>query len=126
MNYTKVLVVGGAGFIGRHVVNLLAARGIRATVPTRRRERAKHLILLPTVEVIETNVNALAEAIGHALDRPIEISHIDRRDIDNIRRRVVNIEKIRRMLHWAPQITLDRGLGETARWLAGGKILSVR
>jgi len=75
---------------------------------------------------IETNVNALAEAIGQALDRPIEISHIDRRDIDNIRRRVVNIEKIRRMLHWTPQITLDRGLSETARWLADGKILSVR
>ena len=75
---------------------------------------------------IETNVNALAEAIGQALDRPIEISHIDRRDIDNIRRRVVNIEKIRRMLHWTPQITLDRGLSETARWLAGSKIFSVR
>jgi UDP-glucose 4-epimerase len=75
---------------------------------------------------IETNVNALAEAIGQALDRPVEINHIDRRDIDNIRRRVVNIEKIRRMLHWTPQITLDRGLSETARWLADGKILSVR
>jgi UDP-glucose 4-epimerase len=75
---------------------------------------------------IETNVNGLAEAIGRALDRPIEISHIDRRDIDNIRRRVVNIEKIRRMLHWTPQITLDRGLSATARWLVDGKILSVR
>ena len=75
---------------------------------------------------IETNVHALANAIGQALDRPIEISHIDRRDIDNIRRRVVNIEKIRRMLHWTPQITLDRGLSETARWLADGKILSIR
>src|SRR5664280_3018914 len=39
---------------------------------------------------IETNVNGLAEAVGRALDRPIEISHVDRRDIDNIRRRVVN------------------------------------
>ena len=75
---------------------------------------------------IETSVNGLAEAIGRALDRPIDIVHIDRRDIDNIRRRVVNIEKIRRMLHWAPQITLDRGLTETARWLADGKTLSVR
>jgi len=58
MNYTRVLVVGGAGFIGRHVVNQLAARGIRVTVPTRRRDRARHLILLPTVEVVETDVNA--------------------------------------------------------------------
>jgi UDP-glucose 4-epimerase len=75
---------------------------------------------------IETSVNGLAESIGRALDRPVEIHHIDRRDIDNIRRRVVNIEKIRRMLHWTPQITLDRGLIETARWLADGKILSAR
>jgi UDP-glucose 4-epimerase len=44
---------------------------------------------------------------------------VDRRDIDNIRRRVVNIEKIRRMLRWSPQVTLQRGLAETAAWLAG-------
>ena len=75
---------------------------------------------------IETSVNSLAEAIGRAIDRPIKIEHIDRRDIDNIRRRVVNIEKIRRMLHWTPQITLDRGLSETAHWLAESKILSAR
>jgi UDP-glucose 4-epimerase len=75
---------------------------------------------------IETNVNGLAEAIGRALELPIEIRHIDRRDIDNIRRRVVNIEKIRRMLHWTPQVTLERGLAETARWLAASKVVSIR
>ncbi len=75
---------------------------------------------------IETSVNGLAEAIGRALDRPIEIQHIDRRDIDNIRRRVVNIEKIRRMLHWTPQVTLERGLVETAHWLAESGITSAR
>jgi UDP-glucose 4-epimerase len=66
---------------------------------------------------IETSVNALASAIGRSLDRPVEIRHVDRRDIDNIRRRVVNIEKIRRMLRWAPQVTLDRGLAGTSEWL---------
>ena len=66
---------------------------------------------------IETSVNALALGIGQALDKPVEIRHIDRRDIDNIRRRVVNIEKIRRMLRWAPQMTLARGLVGTAEWL---------
>ena len=75
---------------------------------------------------IETSVNALAEAIGRALDLPIEIRHIDRRDIDNIRRRVVNIEKIRRMLHWTPQTTLDGGLAATARWLADSKVITAR
>jgi uncharacterized protein YbjT (DUF2867 family) len=58
MKVNAVLVVGGSGFIGRHLVASLAAAGIRVTVPSRRRERAKHLILLPTVEVVEADVMA--------------------------------------------------------------------
>ena len=56
MKYENILVVGGSGFVGRHLVGALAARGARVTVPTRRRERAKHLILLPTVDVVEADV----------------------------------------------------------------------
>ena len=58
MKLTHVLVVGGSGFIGRHLVAALAARGLRVVVPSRRRERAKHLILLPTVEVLDADVLA--------------------------------------------------------------------
>jgi NADH dehydrogenase len=58
VKFDNVLVVGGSGFIGRHLVAALAARGIRVTVPSRRRERAKHLILLPTVDVVEADVLA--------------------------------------------------------------------
>lgn len=65
---------------------------------------------------IETSINTLARLIGEAAERDIEIQHIDRRDIDNIRRRVVSIEKARRMLRWSPQVTLAEGLRRTARW----------
>ena len=58
MKAHAVLVVGGSGFIGRHLVASLAAAGIRVTVPSRRRERAMHLILLPTVDVVEADVMA--------------------------------------------------------------------
>jgi NADH dehydrogenase len=58
MKLDKILVLGGSGFIGRHVVAALVRRGIKVTVPSRRRERAKHLILLPTVDVIETDILA--------------------------------------------------------------------
>ena len=57
MNVASVLVLGGSGFVGRHVVSQLAAQGLRVTVPTRSRERAKHLILLPTVDVVEADIN---------------------------------------------------------------------
>jgi uncharacterized protein YbjT (DUF2867 family) len=51
------LVLGGSGFVGRHLVARLAAAGRQVIVPTRRRERARHLILLPTVDVVEVDVH---------------------------------------------------------------------
>jgi len=57
MSDTATLVLGGSGFVGRHLVARLAAGGRRVIVPTRKRERAKHLILLPTVDVVEADVH---------------------------------------------------------------------
>ncbi|MBV9189800.1 MAG: complex I NDUFA9 subunit family protein [Betaproteobacteria bacterium] len=57
MKYNRVLVLGGSGFVGRHLVAALVRRGVRVTVPSRHRERAKHLILLPTVDVVEADIN---------------------------------------------------------------------
>ncbi len=57
MNISRVCVIGGSGFVGRHIVHRLATRGIKVIVPTRNRERAKHLIVLPTVDVVNANVH---------------------------------------------------------------------
>ncbi|MBI3057121.1 MAG: complex I NDUFA9 subunit family protein [Betaproteobacteria bacterium] len=60
MEFNNVCVIGGSGFVGRHVVHLLSAQGMNVTVPTRNRERAKELILLPTVDVVEADVHDAA------------------------------------------------------------------
>ena len=65
---------------------------------------------------IETSIADLARMVGLAAGRDAVVESVDRRDIDNIRRRVVNIEKARRMLHWVPQIRMQRGLDRTAEW----------
>jgi UDP-glucose 4-epimerase len=66
---------------------------------------------------IETSVNQLVALVSEATGREVTAAHIDRRDIDNIRRRVVSIEKARRMLRWSPQVTMATGLARTARWI---------
>src|ERR1700733_9610982 len=57
MRHQNILVIGGSGFIGGHLVAALVKEGRQVTVPTRRRERAKRLLLLPTIDVVEADIN---------------------------------------------------------------------
>jgi NADH dehydrogenase len=78
----KVLVLGGTGFVGRHVCEKLTRQNIHVTVPTRRRSNAKHVQSLPMLDVLEVNIHdpaALATLVaGHdAVVNLIAILHGD-------------------------------------------------
>jgi len=67
MNPQKICILGGSGFVGRHIASRLAAQGHRIVVPTRRRIQARELTVLPTVDLVETDIHA-----PHALEKLFE------------------------------------------------------
>ncbi len=58
MDIKKVLLLGGSGFVGTYIANRLSQRGIEVTIPTRRRERTKALIIQPNIDMPEVNINS--------------------------------------------------------------------
>jgi uncharacterized protein YbjT (DUF2867 family) len=60
----NILVLGGTGFIGRHVCEKLHREGWRITVPTRRALHAAHVQHLPRVTVIEADVHDPAQLLN--------------------------------------------------------------
>jgi uncharacterized protein YbjT (DUF2867 family) len=53
----RILVIGGSGFIGQHLVAKLAARGESVYVPTRRLPHARELMVHPTVTILPADVH---------------------------------------------------------------------
>ena len=112
MSIKYVGVLGGSGFVGTVLVNQLNDAGYKVKVFTRRREGAKHLILLPYVEVIECDVLddvQLAVAVSgcDAMINLIGVLHEDRHGSFNtmhaeLPQRLATIcrnEGVRRLLH---------------------------
>jgi NADH dehydrogenase len=71
MTIKTVTVLGGAGFVGSCLVAKLDGAGYQVKVLSRRREAAKHLILLPNVQVAECDVTD-----NHALNTALQGSDV--------------------------------------------------
>lgn len=110
MKIQRICILGGSGFVGTQLVSQLAARGLQVRVLSRRRETAKELILLPTVEVIEADVHDQQALIQHfrgmdAVINLVGILHEDkvgRVDLPSARRgdfQKVHVELPRKVLH---------------------------
>jgi len=61
MSVQKVCVLGGTGFVGRHLCSELSRRKLQIRVLTRRRERRRDLIVIPSLELVEADVHSVAD-----------------------------------------------------------------
>ena len=50
-------MLGGTGFVGRHLCAELAQHGHQLTIPTRNREQNRELLVLPTAQVVESDIH---------------------------------------------------------------------
>lgn len=67
MKQHTICIVGGSGFVGHHLAARLVEEGHTVRVLTRRRERHRDLLVLPTLELLECRVHdeeALKEAFS--------------------------------------------------------------
>ncbi len=55
MKHDRIVVLGGSGFVGRHLVSALASRDREVVIVTRARDRAKEAFMLPRVEIREAD-----------------------------------------------------------------------
>ena len=53
----KILILGGTGFVGRHVCEKLTQLQWRVTVPTRREANARDIQMLPALDVFQADVH---------------------------------------------------------------------
>ena len=66
MTIKNITILGGTGFVGSCLVTKLDEAGYQVKVLSRRREAAKHLILLPNVQVVDCDISnnyALKDAL---------------------------------------------------------------
>jgi len=80
----RIVVLGGSGFVGAHLIARLVKAGHRVRVLTRHRERQRHLLILPGVEVIQADIHHVPALEHYFLDQDVAINLVgilnERRD----------------------------------------------
>ena len=71
----KILLIGGTGFVGRHLARVLVDAGVQVTIPTRRYEKNRDITMLPSVVLVEADINdaGVLETLAHGKDAVINL-----------------------------------------------------
>lgn len=65
MKIDKICVLGGTGFVGRHLISRLANQGYKIKVLTRNPQKYRDLYVLPSIIIAKVNVHDVKTLIEH-------------------------------------------------------------
>jgi uncharacterized protein YbjT (DUF2867 family) len=68
MQQLEICVLGGTGFVGSHIAFRLASMGYPVKILCRRRERHRHLLVVPGIELIEADIFDHHQLLEHFSD----------------------------------------------------------
>lgn len=136
MHVRTICLLGGTGFVGRHICGHLADRRVRLRVLTRNRERHKDLLVIPNLELVQADPydpKALAGLL-RGMDCVINLIAIlnegrpgdfQRVHVDLPRRLVeaCRQESVRRILHMSALGASEAGPSDYQRSKAAGEAL---
>jgi len=74
MPLKKVCILGGSGFVGSHISSQLSSAGYAIKVLTRRKIQCQHLLVLPNIEIIETDIHDQNKLNLHFADVDVAIN----------------------------------------------------
>lgn len=122
----RICVLGGTGFVGRHLVARLAKDGHYVKVLSRRRERNRDLLVLPTVHVVDADVRDEAALIREfrGMDTVINLVGI-LNETRRARFRDVHVELPRRVMAACRKNNIKRLLHMSALLADAGRSASV-
>ena len=115
--HRKIVVLGGTGFVGTHLISRLVKQGHEVRVLTRHRERQRHLLVLPTVEVVQADIHhqAALEHYFQGYDSVINLVGILNEKRDNgLGFRHVHVNLPEKILHACEKVGITRLLHMSA------------
>jgi len=115
MKQKRACILGGTGFVGRHVIRRLGTAGYHCVVPTRRAHRHRDLKLYPGVELVSVaslNVDTLSACFAQCELVVNLVGILNEQGGTSFRR--VHVELVQRIVRAAEQAGLGRLLHMSA------------
>lgn len=109
-HHPKILIIGGSGFLGKHLISTLSKSGYQLRIPTRNRERAKgHIIIIPDTELIQFDLGKNLEfgELFRGIDIVINclgiLHKIKKNDFDRF-----HIDLVRKIVNYCNKFNVER------------------